>query len=555
MEHLVPFLDLNTFTSAAIPMFSNGAGSASHLDVRAVALPAFIDISTGTIPVASLAKSNSLPATPQPGSDKDTSPDFLALLLAGLGLEAEPQVPPETAPASGGPNPQRGAPKKSNVASAKEKPAGQSSDVIMLSPLPVVTTQTRMPRLMPQTALEFQKPAGSKLSESGSDAIVNGSEASRGAVLEKVPATAFPAATPEPAAPEPASSPEIASPSASTKAVPDSAGAAPRLQNEAEIAFEARIQLRAPDNQDQTGLPMSNEIAEKPEALQPAIGTSNSEPVPPPTTDTAHSEPVPQATRPASEQSQGHKDAGKPEPLKSPQNQTDEDSISDKLPPDNDTSDDSAGQEQPDSAVPKKPSTVPNEIPVDGTPLSQEAQSSVDPLPAPAPANGFQAAGPVKSEPPPGSTAPSADAASAPSPAGAPAKDIAIQLQDPGGPRVDVELSDRAGTVHVVVRTPDDGLARDLRANLPDLAQKLNQQGTDGEAWNPVEMRNMAGEQQNPRHAQEQSGGNSQFSSNGRDPGGRNREQEQRQDPDPEDEFEPSFSGVLTGVTTWQPIR
>ena len=439
--------------------------------------------------------------------------------------------------------------------------------VVMLSPFPVVTTQTRMPRLMPQTPLEFRKAADSKLSESSSNAIANVDEVSRGAVVEKAPAVATPVAAlaapipaadpsaPEPVTAEPASSPEIASPSASTKAVPDSAGAAPRPQNEAEIAFEARIQLRAPDNQDQTGLPMSNQIAEKPEALQPAIGTSNSEPVPPPTADTAHSEPVPQATRLASEQSQGHKDAGKPEPLKSPQNQADDDSISDKLPPDNDTSDDSAGQEQPDSAVPKKPSTVPNEIPVDGTPLSQEAQSSVDPLPAPAPANGFQAAGPVKSEPPTGTTAPSADTASVPSPTGAPARDIAIQLQDPGGPRVDVQLSDRAGTVHVVVRTADDGLARDLRANLPDLAQKLNQPGTDGDAWSPVETRNASGDQQNPHHAQEQADGNSQSSPNGRDPGGKNRDQEQRQHSDQEGEFEQSFSGALTGVTTWQPIR
>jgi hypothetical protein len=254
-------------------------------------------------------------------------------------------------------------------------------------------------------------------------------------------------------------------------------------------------------------------------------------------------------------QSQDHKDARTPETLKSPQNQSDDDQISDKLPPDNDTSDDSAGREQPDSGAPKKPSTVPNEIPVDGTPLSQEAQSSVDPLPALAPANGLQAAGLMKSEPPTGNTAPSADTASAPSPTGAPAKDIAIQLQDPGGPRVDVQLSDRAGTVHVVVRTADDGLARDLRANLPDLAQKLNQPGTDGDAWSPVEARNASGEQQNPHHAQEQADGNSQSSPNGRDPGGKNRDQEQRQHPDQEGEFEQSFSGALTGVTTWQPIR
>ena len=524
------------------------------LDVRAVALPVFFDTSTGPVPVASLAKGHTLPATPQPGPDNDTSSDFLAVLQAGLGCESEPQGPSVAAPASGSLNPQRGTPKKSTVVPVKEKQAGQSVGVALLAPLMVVTTQTRMPHLMPQTSLEFQKAGGSKLSGSSSDDIVNGSEAYRGAVLENAPATASAVANLEPAAPESASSPGIASPSATTKAVPDSAATAPPPQNEAEIAFEARIQLRPPDNEDQAGRLRSIEIEEKPETFQPAIRTSNSEPVPPAISETSHSGLVPRASRPASGQSQDHEDTGKPEPVKSPQNQADDDSISDKLPPDNGASDD-PGQEQPDSTVPKKPSTVPNEIPVDGTPLSQEAQSSVDPLPAPAPANGFQAAAPLKSEPPTGTATPSADAAPAPSPTGAPARDIAIQLQDAGGPRVDVQLSDRAGTVHVVVRTADDALARDLRANLPDLTQKLNQQGTDGDAWNPVEIRSTAADQQNPRHAQEQSGGNSQSSSNGRDPGGKNREQEQRQHPDLEDEFQQSFSGVLTGVTTWQPIR
>ena len=560
MEHPVPFPDPNAFASAAMLMFSNGAGSASHLDVRAVALPAFIDTSTGAFPIASLAKSNTAAATPQQGPDKDASSDFLALLLAGLGFEAEPQGPPETAPVSGSLNPQRGIPKKSSIAPVKEIQTAQSGDVALLSPLPVATTQTGVARLMPQIPLEFRKATGSRLSEGSSDAIVNAEEVSRGAVVEKAPAVAaaaaaIPATTPEPAAPEPASSPEIASPSASTKAAPDSGGPAPPPQNEAEIAFEARIHLRTSDDQDQTALPGGTETAETPGTLQPAIRTSNSGPVPASISETSHSGLVSQVSRPASVQWQDHKGSGKPEPVKSPQNQTDDDSISEKLPPDNDANDDSAGREQPDSAA-LMPSTVPNEIPVDGAPFSQEAQSSGGLLPAPAPAIGFQAAGLVKSEPSTGLTAQDISAAAPPIPsAGAPARDIAIQLQDPGGPRVDVQLSDRAGTVYVVVRTPDDGLAKDLRANLPDLAQKLSQQGTDGDAWSPVETRNTAGDQPNPGHAQEQAGGNSQSSSNGRDPGGRNGEREQRQHPDQEDEFEQSFSGALTGVTTWQPIR
>jgi hypothetical protein len=519
--------------------------------VRAVALPAFIDISTGTIPIASLAKGNTLPATPQSVPDKDTSSDFLALLLAGLGFESEPQVPPETASVSGSLNPQRGAPKKSNVAPVKEKQAEQSTGVALLPPFPVATTQTRMPRLMPETTLEFQKPDDLKGGENGSDAIAVAGDVSRGMVPQK----ATPAAAPEPAAPEPASSPEIASSSASTKAVPEGPGPAQTPQSQAEIAFEAQIELRASDDPDQTALAKSNETAEEPEAVKQAIRTDNAEEVAPVVSPGSRPEPVMQAARTAAEQPQDHTDAPRADPVRSPQDRTIE-SNDGKLSPDAATSQDSGGQEQQDLTASKKQAGQPSEGPSDNMPVSPDSPSSGGPVVAVAPASSSQAAAVPKAEPSPDLTASDteADGAPSPSPGGTRAKDIAIQLQDPGGPRVDVQLSDRAGTVHVVVRTPDDGLAKDLRTNLPDLAQKLNQQGIDGDAWSPVETRNTAGEQQNPRQAHEQTGGNSQ-SSHGRDPGGRNREQDQQQHPGSEDEFEQSLSGALTGVTTWQPTR
>lgn len=172
------------------------------------------------------------------------------------------------------------------------------------------------------------------------------------------------------------------------------------------------------------------------------------------------------------------------------------------------------------------------------------------PLPAPHPSS---SAG-VKSEVAVTSTnevdvnAPSAPRASAP------ARDIAIQLQNPGGPRVDIQLMDRAGTVHVVVRTQDDDLTRDLRTNLSDLTEKLNQRGMEADAWSPVEMHNTSAGHENPGHTQEQAAGDSHSSAGNRDTGERREGNPQQHHlADPDAEFTESLGGFLEGVTTWQP--
>ncbi|MBV9506591.1 MAG: hypothetical protein JO323_16485 [Acidobacteriia bacterium] len=57
-----------------------------------------------------------------------------------------------------------------------------------------------------------------------------------------------------------------------------------------------------------------------------------------------------------------------------------------------------------------------------------------------------------------------------------PARDITIQVNQ-GEQRVDLKLSERAGEVHVSVRTPDAQLAGALREDLPTLSGKLEQSG------------------------------------------------------------------------------
>jgi hypothetical protein len=63
-----------------------------------------------------------------------------------------------------------------------------------------------------------------------------------------------------------------------------------------------------------------------------------------------------------------------------------------------------------------------------------------------------------------------------------PARDITLRLSE-GDQRVDVRLVERQGAVHVEVRTPDAGLAGDLRRDLPSLAARLEQSGMRAETW------------------------------------------------------------------------
>jgi hypothetical protein len=76
---------------------------------------------------------------------------------------------------------------------------------------------------------------------------------------------------------------------------------------------------------------------------------------------------------------------------------------------------------------------------------------------------------------------------STPAPAAAApvAHDIKLELNIGGGQRVEVRLTDRAGDIHVAVRTPDARLSDAMRADLPALAAKLEQSGFRTDAWQP----------------------------------------------------------------------
>jgi hypothetical protein len=83
--------------------------------------------------------------------------------------------------------------------------------------------------------------------------------------------------------------------------------------------------------------------------------------------------------------------------------------------------------------------------------------------------------------------APGRAAEALPLPAAQPsaATDFKIAVND-NGQRVDLRVMQRAGEIHVAVRTPDAVLATSLREELPALSAKLEQSGFHPEIWRPA---------------------------------------------------------------------
>lgn len=70
--------------------------------------------------------------------------------------------------------------------------------------------------------------------------------------------------------------------------------------------------------------------------------------------------------------------------------------------------------------------------------------------------------------------------------ASASVRDISLKLTSKDQSPVQVRLSERAGELHVSVRTPDAGLTRGLRDGLSDLVGHLEHHGYRAESWQPT---------------------------------------------------------------------
>ncbi|MGA2181826.1 MAG: hypothetical protein ABSH47_02245 [Bryobacteraceae bacterium] len=423
--------------------------------------------------------------------------------------------------------------KKAGGLPGKEKSKEQPNDVAFAVALAVAVPPVSLPEFTPHIALDFRTGGWSDSGIPGD----SGTPVSAGVSgvlpeMESVAAASGPIPTGTESGTEAGGTVAWGS--------PFQEGAPGPTRAQGETAFEARIQLAASDVPDKPVPQTTAGQADGPAAADPAPG-------PPITTLLPH---------PSAAQAGNHKDAGNAEPVKPLQEHGVEPSHG-KVPATDGTREDFGGREQQGSANPKKEPDETARAPLENSLRTAEPPISGATVSTAAPTSSSGGVTAPMSEPSVATVAQDAgaDIVSAPR-AGVPTRDIAIQLQNPGGPRVDVQLMDRAGTVHVVVRTQDDGLAKDLRTNLPDLALKLNQQGMEADAWSPVEMHNTSGGHENPGHTHEQTAGDSHSSAGGQDSGeSRDGDQPKRQRPDPEGEFNRNFSGVFTGVTAWQPTR
>jgi hypothetical protein len=66
-----------------------------------------------------------------------------------------------------------------------------------------------------------------------------------------------------------------------------------------------------------------------------------------------------------------------------------------------------------------------------------------------------------------------------------PARSVALNLQSEQHGVANVTFTDRAGQVHVTVRSSDPSLAQSLRSDLGSLAGGLDQHGFEVKLWNP----------------------------------------------------------------------
>jgi len=127
------------------------------------------------------------------------------------------------------------------------------------------------------------------------------------------------------------------------------------------------------------------------------------------------------------------------------------------------------------------PATVAN--PASQTVPPAEPGVQAPPAPASAPRT------PAKADSAPGSGAtvpeavPPADRTTAAK--AAPANEISLSVPGRNQDGVQVRVVERAGEVHVTVRTPDGELARDLRQDLSQLVTRLEQKGYQTETWRP----------------------------------------------------------------------
>ncbi len=136
--------------------------------------------------------------------------------------------------------------------------------------------------------------------------------------------------------------------------------------------------------------------------------------------------------------------------------------------------------------------------------------------------------------------------------AGESVRNISIRLTNADQSSVQVRLTERAGELHVSVRTPDVSLNRGLRDGLPDLMGRLQVNGYKADTWQPGGNGNSAGRDQGqdaPSHGHSQ----------GRNGGGSGSQGQQQSSQDQQqDEQTPKWvreleTSIQRSNNPWQP--
>jgi hypothetical protein len=134
-------------------------------------------------------------------------------------------------------------------------------------------------------------------------------------------------------------------------------------------------------------------------------------------------------------------------------------------------------------------------------------------------------------------------------PAGAAAadpRDISVRLMVDNKPSVDVRITDRAGEVHVAVRSADPEMAAQVRSGLSELTERLDRRGFDAEIWRPPAPVSTRSENTGQQESREGSGsGRGTPEDRGHQPRGGQR---QNQPPAWVEDMESSFATTLKGT-------
>jgi hypothetical protein len=218
----------------------------------------------------------------------------------------------------------------------------------------------------------------------------------------------------------------------------------------------------------------------------------------------------------------------------------------------NSNSDSDAQQRDTDSPLTERASSAPEP----DNPAPQAAQNAAGNLSAPAPAtanpsiSAARTASPARGAAesgPPQILEPQGEAGTR---AGESVREISLRLTNADQSAVQVRLTERAGELHVSVRTPDVGLTRGLRDGLPDLMGKLQVNGYRAETWQPGGNGNSTGQDrgQDSGHSQQRNGGGA--GSHGQQQDSRGQEQEE-QTPKWVNELETS---IQRSSSPWQPV-